>query len=174
MLVQAKCTRQCWDSTRCVMYYPGFTYEIDSESQLATLTTVAVAYNDQGQAVRYTPDPKKAGEYKEVVISKPPYIFEFDRNAARKDDGTVGKADYTCKVCGIEFKSVNALGTHSRKVHTAAHQEPDDEPVVVEKRGRKFTCKACGEVCTSLPALMAHRKVHAGNDAVTETLSVPV
>ncbi|HME56820.1 MAG TPA: hypothetical protein VKF63_00660 [Terracidiphilus sp.] len=58
MKVQAKCIAEAWDSTACTMYepgkgpLPGGLYEIDRDSQLATLKT---------------PTGK--------------YVFEFDRNS---------------------------------------------------------------------------------------------
>lgn len=56
MLVQAKCNTPAWDSGRAKFYYPGETYEIDTESPLCDL---------------------KFGGDK--------YVFEFDRNANPSD-----------------------------------------------------------------------------------------
>ena len=59
MLVIAKCVSQCWDSTRCVMYYPGFEYEIDTDSPLVNMKTAPEA-------------------------GRPQYAFQFDRTGLAK------------------------------------------------------------------------------------------
>ena len=58
MLVTAKCVERCWDSTRCIMYQPGETVELDSSSPLAALKI------DQGSGQPAT------------------YVFQYPRLAA--------------------------------------------------------------------------------------------
>lgn len=159
MLVMAKCTARAFDNATAREYLPGIEYEIDTESQLATLTVVPVAYDDNGNAVRSFRDAE--GKLKTQRIPKPPYVFEFNRAVPLVD------CDYACKKCGKTFDSLNALGTHTRTDHNApmASEEPvSDEPLVVEKRGRKkgrtFTCKICSEVLPNLYRLRVHNKSH--------------
>jgi len=59
VIVTATCKAKCWDSERCVMYQPGETVELDSESPLAALTI----------------DPQEPGRPTK-------YIFEFPRISA--------------------------------------------------------------------------------------------
>ena len=168
MLVMAKCIARAWDSERAREYLPGFEYEIDTESPLASLTIHPVAYDDKGNAVQFYRD--NDGKIQSRPVRKPPYVFEFDRAAPLAEK----PRDYTCKVCGEKCKSLNEQGTHMRSKHSVAHEEPKDESIVVEKRGKKtgktFTCKVCGEVLPNLYAITKHNKTHV---EAAETTPVP-
>jgi hypothetical protein len=147
MQVAAKCIMAAYDSVNCISYkpgqgpLPGGLYEIDRNGPLATLKTSG---GPMGK-----------------------YVFEFDRNAGPDDK----PHDYSCKRdgCGKKFKTLAALGTHTREEHNdTAVMDSDDEPVVmaVDGRGKKqnktFTCKepGCGEVLPHLYALKLHKKTH--------------
>lgn len=119
-MVQAKCILAAWDSTNCVQYtpgqgpLPGGLYEIDREGPLAKL---------------------KISGKKDAM-----YVFEFDRNANPEDK----PHDYSCKKdgCGKSFKSLAALGSHTRSEHkdvTEEEEEDDDEVDEITVR----TCFAC-------------------------------
>lgn len=112
MLVKALCTMKVWDNGASRFCYPGQEYEIESDGQLASLTVAAVAYDQEGNAVRFVRDSD--GKEKAIRISKPPYIFEFDRNGTRTDAGVEVKKNYACKKCGKQCKTLPALGRHSR------------------------------------------------------------
>ena len=161
MLVMSKCITAAFDNDTGKSYLPVVEYEIDTNSKLASLTTVPVAYDDNGNAVRYFRDSE--GQLKSQRISKPPYVFEFDRALPGQ------KIDYTCEQCGEKCKSLNALGTHVHSRHnapTASEDTEDDTPVVRDGRGRKkgrtFNCKfeGCTQVLPNLYALKVHNKAH--------------
>jgi hypothetical protein len=165
MLVMAKCTARSWDSIQGREYLPGFEYEIDTDSPLASLTTHPVAYKD-GKPVKYQRSDE--GKLEAFPTSKPPYVFEFDRNANPNDK----PHDYSCKKpgCGAFFKTLSDLGTHTKTAHNDS-PVVDNEPVVVVKDGRgkkknkTFTCKECGDVLPNLYALGQHKKSHAKVEA---------
>lgn len=145
MLVKAKCITPAWDNVNAIRYEPGWgplaegLYEIDRNGPLASL---------------------KVGDR---------YVFEFDRNGTRTNDGVDVVKDYSCKRegCGKKFKTLNALGTHTREDHK---DEPviDEEPAgpVVDGRGKKknktFTCHTpgCGALLPNLYALKLHKQEH--------------
>lgn len=165
MLVMAKCIAPAWDNRTTQAYVPGQVYEIDSESDLASLTVIPVAYNAEGKAVRYVRDGE--GKLKEIPIPKPAYVFEFDRNANPNDK----PHDYTCKQCGKDCKTLNGLGSHTRSAHKDDAEPPekpeDDEPkeaIVKDGRGKKkgktFKCKRCPEALPNLYAYRMHLKTH--------------
>jgi hypothetical protein len=68
MKVQALCIASVWDSEACWMFYKGQTYEIDSESKIANLTTVP-----------WDEHPVDELGNPCVPLPKPPYAFQFDR-----------------------------------------------------------------------------------------------
>lgn len=169
MKVRAKCIARCWDSANSKEYVPnggpyGGLYEIDTDSQLATLTTSPVAYDEKGNAIRYVRGID--GVLKMVPAIRPPYVFEFDRNA--NPDET--PHDYACKKCGKPFKTLAELGRHSNQEHrdvlvAASLAEPDfDEPVVAETRGKKkgktFKCKTCDAILPNIYQMGVHNKLH--------------
>lgn len=129
MLVKAKCIAPAWDSKNAVMYYPGFEYEIDSDSELAALTTIPVGYDKNGNAVRYSRDQE--GKIESIRIPMPPYVFDFDRNGTRTNAGVEVKKDYSCKKCGNKFKTLPALGRHSRSCKVVPASAPEVEDAVV-------------------------------------------
>ena len=155
-MVEAKCIMPAWDSINCVQYIPGQgplpggLYKIDRESDLAKLKTAGGA--------------------------KGKYVFDFDRNAGPDDK----PHDYSCKKegCGEKFKTLAALGSHTRSAHRD-DDEVDEEPVVVAKdargknKGKTFKCKVCSEVFPNLYAITQHNKTHVAKPsaeaAVTET-----
>jgi hypothetical protein len=157
MLVRAKCVMRAWDSEATVMYEPGFgplpggLYEIDRDGPLAHM---------------------KLGST---------YVFDFDRNGIRTNDGVDVVKDYSCKKegCGKKFKTLNALGTHTREAHKDDPNplaEPDAEVVVVKSqqgkhKNRTFTCKVegCGAVLPHLYALKLHKREHANHVQVEVT-----
>lgn len=165
MIVTAKCIARAWDTTQAREYLPGFEYEIDSNSPLASLTVHPVAYKD-GKPVKYQRSDE--GKLEAFPTSKPPYVFEFDRNAGPGDK----PHDYSCKKpgCGAFFKTLSDLGTHTKTAHNES-PAVDNEPVVLAKDGRgkkkmgTITCKECGEVCPHLYALKVHKKTHAKVEA---------
>ena len=148
MQVVAKCIMPAWDSVACMPYspgqgpFPGGLYEIDRDGPLAKLMTTG------GRTAKY--------------------VFEFDRNAGPDDK----PHDYSCKRdgCGKKFKSLAALGTHTKTDHKGEANplaEPDAEVFVIKSRqgkhkNRTFTCKepGCGEVLPHLYALKVHKKTH--------------
>lgn len=153
MLVQAKCLMAASLSSPVQQYFtpgkgplPGGLYEIDRDGPLAQLKT----------------NGGKTGKH----------VFEFDRNSTRTNDGVDVVKDYSCKKegCGAKFKTLNALGTHTREAHKNDPNplaEPDAEVIVAkDARGkhnnRTFTCKepGCGEVLPHLYALKVHKKTH--------------
>lgn len=177
MKVQARCTAKCWDSGGEALGFPsmltpGEFYDIPPDGQLARLTVTAVAYDDNGKSIRWYRTPQ--GELKSMPVPKPPYVFEFDRNITRTNEGAVVEKDYSCKKCGVEFSSLAALGRHANAFHKNDDLIPDDEPVVKRPDGRKkprtFTCKTCGEVIPNLYALRVHNKTH---ENTAETSAVP-
>jgi hypothetical protein len=100
------------------------------------------------------------------------FAFEFDRTMA----GTgvyPAIGGFRCKTCPLVFDTVNELGTHSRTCAVKEHEEPEEEKVQVERRGRHtgrtFTCKqiGCDYVAPNLYAMKVHKKTHA------ETVTVP-
>ncbi len=176
MKVKAKCIAKAWDSGGEIFGYPflcspGEVYEIPSDGQLAKLTVNAVAYDAKGSAIRYFRDHE--GTVKSIPIPKPPYIFEFDRNATSTDDGVIVSKDYSCKKCGVDFKNLAALGRHAHSFHKNDGLITDEEPVAPKVDGRSkrvFTCKTCGEVCPNLYAMGVHNKTHV---KAAETEPVP-
>lgn len=140
-MVQAKCIMDAYDSPSCQQFKMGSTYEIERDGTLASLKTSG----------------GKLGKY----------VFEFDRNAGPDDK----PHDYSCKKdgCGKKFKTLAALGTHTKTDHKDDPNplaEPDAEivkPVDGRKvKGKSFTCKhpGCGEVLPHLYALKVHKKTH--------------
>ena len=149
MKVKAKCISRAWDGMACVLYHPGEVYEIENDSQLASL---------------------KVGN---------DYVFQFDRTGTRTDDGIDVVKDYSCKKCGVKFKTLNALGVHSNQNHRDVHEAAtlaDDEPIVERVDGRKkprtFTCKTCGEVLPNLYRMRVHNQGHQQVETA-ETVPVP-
>jgi len=137
MIVKAKCTAPAWDSPSAVLYAPGGG---PLEGGLYEIDT--------------------EGPLPALKIGNR-YVFEFDRNANPDDK----PHDYSCKEegCGAFFKTLNELGTHTRKTHDKS-PVVDNEPVVVVKDGRgkakkgSIKCKECGEVVPHLYALKVHKK----------------
>jgi hypothetical protein len=121
MLVKAKCVTPCWDSNNAVRYEPGAgplpdgLYEIDRNGPLALL---------------------KLGST---------YVFEFDRNGTRTNDGVDVVKDYSCKKpgCGRKFKTLPELGSHVRSDHKddPVEDEGVDDAGVVDLSDR--TCHIC-------------------------------
>jgi hypothetical protein len=84
MLVHAKCLSFAWDSITATAYYPnagplpGGLYEIDSESQLATLTTIRGEWlfqypGHEGKVTKPEDEPVEAvatATIKEIVETK--------------------------------------------------------------------------------------------------------
>ena len=145
MKVTAKCIMDAFDSPSCQHFKMGSTYEIDRDGPLAQLKTSG----------------GKLGKY----------VFDFDRNGTKTNDGVDVVKDYSCKKdgCGAKFKTLNALGTHTKSAHKDDPNplaEPDAEVVVAkDMRGKTrtnkgFTCKQCGEVLPHLYALKVHKKTH--------------
>lgn len=140
-MVVAKCIMNAWDSVACLPYnagkgpLPGGLFEIDRDGPLAKLKT-----------------------------PKGNWVFEFDRNAGPDDKPHV----YTCKRPGCEalkpFKTLAALGSHTKTAHKEVRVEDDEEEEepVAKKRGahsgRTFTCKVCGDVLPNLYAMGQHNK----------------
>ena len=75
MLVMAKCTARAFDNATAREYLPGIEYESDTESQLATLTVVPVAYDDNGNAVRSFRDAE--GKLKTQRIPNNSNVFSW-------------------------------------------------------------------------------------------------
>ena len=98
MKVEAKCIAKAWDSTTATFYYPGEVYEIEHDSPLASL---------------------------KVGIK---YVFEFDRNPTRTDEGVMVEKDYSCKKCGKAFDNLSSLGRHTRMAHRYDTTEAEDVP----------------------------------------------
>lgn len=145
MQVAAKCIMAASLSSPVQQYFtpgqgplPGGLYEIDRNGPLAALKTSG----------------GKLGKY----------VFEFDRNAGPDD----APHDYSCKKegCGKKFKTLAALGTHTKTDHKAGEREESDEVVVAKdmrgktRKSNGFKCKECGEVCPHLYALKVHKKTH--------------
>jgi hypothetical protein len=179
MLVMAKCIARAWDSKTAREFFPGIEYEIDSDSDLARLTTVPVGYDSKGNPVQFYKDNE--GKVQSRSVAKPPYVFQFDRNATRTKEGAPVEMDYTCKEpqCadfGKDFKNLPRLGLHTRRAHTSFNRLRDDSdgPILKDSRDRKsgkiFTCKTCGEVCPNLYSMGQHNKTH---QKVAETEPVP-
>lgn len=141
MQVEAKCIMDAYDSPSCTLFKMGSTYQIERDGELARLKTSG----------------GKMGKY----------VFDFDRNAGPDD----APHDYHCKKPGCEhlasFKTLAALGTHTKTEHKAGEREESDEVVVAKdgrgkKKGKTFTCKHpdCGAVLPNLYAMGQHNKTH--------------
>ena len=165
--VKAKCIARAWDNGGEILRVSPSLCNIEStrltsDGQLAKLTVNAVAYDAKGSAIRYFRDHE--GTVKSIPIPKPPYIFEFDRNATSTDEGVIVSKDYSCKKCGVDFKNLADLGSHSNSsFHKGDDLITDDEPVQPKVDGRSkrvFTCKTCGKVCPNLYAMGVHNKTH--------------
>ena len=164
-LVTALCTARAWDSTRAREYLPGLEYEIDADSPLASLTVLPVALDENGNAIKMQQGID--GKFSPKRISKPPYVFQFDRNETRTNEGVVVEKDYSCKKCGEKFSNLADLGRHSnmnhRSIETVApetvvtgdedEEEPED-PAALAAR----TCEVCGKVCKTEYGLRLHRE----------------
>ncbi len=76
-IVQAKCVMKAWDSKAAILYEPGETVEIDTEGQLATLTTPMGEYVFQYEGHVRVPRkevvsvPAKTPENKTPFADKP-------------------------------------------------------------------------------------------------------
>lgn len=149
MLVKAKCVAVAWDSVNATRYEPG-----------------------AGPLPGGLYEIDRDGPLASLKLGST-YVFEFDRNANPDDK----PHDYSCKKpgCVAHFKTLAALGSHTRSAHkdeSTPNDEPpenpeDDEPkeaIVKDGRGKKkgktFTCKQCGEVLPHLYALKVHKKSH--------------
>ena len=178
MKVKARCTARCWDSRGEIFGYPflcspGEVYDIPMDGLLAKLTVHAVAYDQNGNAVRYHRDHE--GKLTTVPIAKPDYIFEFDRNPVRTDAGEVVAKDYSCKEpkCvdfGKDFKTLANLGRHSNQKHRELNLIADDDAEVFADR----TCGDCGKVCKSPYGLRVHKEKAHGINRVEATNEVIV
>ena len=104
------------------------------------------------------------------------WAFEFDRTMT--GTGSIpAPGGWTCKECQQPFKSLNALGTHTREKHPPKYIEGEevDGPILLRKpgkKGRTFTCKSCAEVLPNLYALRVHKKSHEQVETA-ETVAVP-
>jgi hypothetical protein len=172
MLVDAKCIAPAWDSEAAKMYepgkgpLPGGLYRIEREGKLAEMKF-------GGRPVKDGKDKDGNDKYK-LINQK--YVFEFDRAVPGSNN------DYTCEKCGEKCKSLNDLGTHVHSKHPVgsvasdAEEEAVNEPVVLERRGKKkgrtFTCRVpgCGKILPNLYAVKMHKREHA---KVAETEAVP-
>lgn len=136
MLVKAKCVTRAWDSEATVMYEPG----------LGPLPGGLYEIDRDGPLAHM-----KLGST---------YVFDFDRNCGPDDK----PHDYSCKRegCGKKFKTLAALGTHTKTEHKDDPNplaEPDAEVVIVQKS----TCKQCNppQVFDSRGEMMKHKgEVH--------------
>lgn len=154
MLVKAKCTARAWDSKTATAFYPGEVYEIEHDSNLATL---------------------KVG---------PHWVFEFDRTmsgtgASPAIGGFVckgcNKTFDTLNELGTHTREQHRNDFNS--AITAPEEDGEDEPIPIredgrKKKGRTFTCKTCGEILPNLYALRVHNKTHKTVE-VAETKAVP-
>lgn len=77
MIVQAKCVVGVFDNKTSTYFVPGQFYEIDTESELARMTTIPVARDEKGNPVRHYRDHE--GKIQSVSIPEPPFAFQFDR-----------------------------------------------------------------------------------------------
>lgn len=123
MLVRAKCVTPAWDSVRAVMYMPG-----------------------GGPLPEGLYEIDRDGPLASLKLGST-YVFDFDRNDPFGDK----PHDYSCKKegCGRKFKTLAALGTHTRSDHkddavVADEEEPSTEE---EEQLKKITCEQCGRVC---------------------------
>lgn len=154
-MVSAKCIMAASLSSPVQQYFtpgggplPGGLYEIDRDGPLADLKTTG----------------GKSGKY----------VFQFDRNASPGEEHDYTCKKEACKEFGKDFKTLAALGSHTRSAHKDETVE-DIVPAVVpvdgrgRKKGKTFKCKhpGCGEVLPHLYALKIHKKTHE-TDAVTK------
>lgn len=176
MKVLAKCTAKAWDSQGEIYGYPflcspGEVYEIPVDGQLAQLTVTAVAYDKDGNAIRYYRDHNN--ELKTVRIPKPAYIFEFDRTMTRTAEGVPVNHDYTCDQCGYPAKSLNELGSHVYGKHREDNLLKDDEPVAEPEL--TLACDQCDKKFKDRRGLNGHQRfAHKKKSDDAETASVPV
>ena len=141
MNVTAKCIMDAFDSPSCQHFKMGSTYEIDRDGPLAQLKTSG----------------GKLGKY----------VFDFDRNGTKTNDGVDVVKDYSCKKdgCAAKFKTLNALGTHTKSAHKDDPNplaEPDAEVEIV----KPSTCKQCDppQVFNSRGEMMKHKgEVHGAS-----------
>ena len=173
MLVKALCTARAWDNETAREFLPGLEYEIPSDSKLADLTVVPVAYDEQGRSVRYYRD--RDGNMKTIPVPKPAYVFQFDRNITRTNEGVVVEKDYSCKeeACpgfGMKFKTLNALGNHSNKWHKDLKLIKDDSPD--EEPELKFVCDKCEKRFKDRRGLVGHLRWSHKNEEVTDAVTV--
>lgn len=112
MLVKAKCIRECFDSTACIKYFAGREYEIEHDGKVALLEVSrghwAFQFDREAAAMAASAVPGETTSTPGNDISPAPAApFRFP-------------VEYKCKKCGEVFSTVNALGTHTRKMsHTA-------------------------------------------------------
>lgn len=149
MKVTAKCLFPTWASNECCMYEPGMgplpggLYEIERDSDLAEMKF--------GQQVVLKRNPEGRIVSAESVGGK--HVFEFDRNANPADT----PHDYSCKEdgCGAIFKSLPALGSHTKSAHrVGTHTQVAEEEEPFADR----TCPECARVCKSVYGLSLHRE----------------
>lgn len=113
MLVKAKCITPAWDSVNCTMYQPGFGPLPDGLYEI-----------------------DRDGPMASIKLGST-YCFEFDRNSGPDDK----PHDYSCKKCGKKFKTLPALGTHTREDHKDDVIVVDSD--VVEEDFSLRTCNKC-------------------------------
>jgi hypothetical protein len=122
MLVKAKCVTVAWDSPNATRYEPG-----------------------AGPLPGGLYEIDRDGPLASLKLGST-YVFEFDRNANPDDK----PHDYSCKKdgCGKKFKTLAALGTHTKVDHKDDAEPPekpeDDEPDEEEdEQVRARTCFLC-------------------------------
>lgn len=161
--MQAKVIAHAFDSARAVQYFPGDVMQvIYDESERQSVADVNLSdYNQRKLVWLRTPRGR--------------WIFDFDR--ANASEPQIGM--WFCKECGQPFDRLNAIGTHNNefhknsKVEVVEESEPEsDEPIVVEKRGKKkktgLTCKVCSEVLPHPYAMRKHHETAHAAPVVTE------
>jgi hypothetical protein len=122
---------------------PDGRYELDSESPLA--------------------DFKIGGRY----------VFEFDRNGTRTNEGVDVKKDYSCKEPGCpqfgkDFKTLPALGVHTKSAHKAGKPKPDEDDDEIVRIARPVLCKPCNRTFPNRAELMAHKREAHGQTGWTK------
>lgn len=153
MPVRATCTFQAWDSPTATGFVPGQIVEFERDSPIG-IRLASMKFGGR-------------------------YVFEFDRNETRTNQGVTVEKDYSCKECGKKCKTLSELGRHTNAEHRGrVADKVESEDVEIQRETKPVRCKPCDLSFPTRAELMAHKREAHGQAGfpkrnIAETVPVP-